>query len=321
MDSTSIPNFNSPFPQNAHMRLACRLHPLHPRRANCLNDGSAGFGSPAGTDLDVDGERICVRNRWPVLDHGCGFAGTVGCTRTLASAARYPVMIHVTFDKVSKAFDGRLALAEFSIEIEKGERLVLFGPSGCGKTTILRLLSGLDVPDKGSIRIDGTVVAREGKNLIMPETRNVGMVFQDLALWPHMTVRENLMFGLRARRVSIANADQRIGEMLRSVGLESRAEAMPDQLSGGEQQRVALTRALVLRSPILLMDEPLSSLDDERKQKIVEDLIRLHNQFGFTLVYVTHDKTEANMLASRICVMREGQLSAIQNVSNLSKKI
>jgi iron(III) transport system ATP-binding protein len=216
---------------------------------------------------------------------------------------------YVQFEKVSKTFSGRCpAVAEFSIQIERGERLVLFGPSGCGKTTVLRLLAGLEVPDNGSIQIDGEVVAGAGKNLVLPEKRNIGMVFQDLALWPHMTVRKNLMFGLNARRVSNVEANERVIGILRSVGMDSRVDAMPHQLSGGEQQRVALARALVLRPPILLMDEPLSSLDEERKQSIAEVLMRLHEQFGFTLIYVTHDRTEANMVASRICAMRDGRV-------------
>jgi iron(III) transport system ATP-binding protein len=219
-------------------------------------------------------------------------------------------MSYVEFADVSKTFAGRVAVAEFSLQIEKAERLILFGPSGCGKTTVLRLIAGLEAPDKGSIQIDGRVVARTGQNLIMPEERNVGMVFQDLALWPHMTVRQNLMFGLNARRVSTREANERIAEILRTVGLESRAAAKPHQLSGGEQQRVALARALVLRPSILLMDEPLSNLDEDRKQTIAKEILDLHKQFGFTLIYVTHDRLEANMLASRICGMREGQVSS-----------
>jgi iron(III) transport system ATP-binding protein len=219
-------------------------------------------------------------------------------------------MSYVEFHDVSKTFGGRMAVAEFSLQIEKAERLVLFGPSGCGKTTVLRLVAGLEVPDKGTIQIDGCVVARMGQNLIMPEERNVGMVFQDLALWPHMTVRQNLMFGLKARRVSPPEANHRVGEILRTVGLESRASAKPHQLSGGEQQRVALARTLVLRPSILLMDEPLSNLDEDRKQTIATEILDLHKQFGFTLIYVTHDRLEADMLASRICGMREGRLTS-----------
>jgi ABC-type sugar transport system ATPase subunit len=134
------------------------------------------------------------------------------------------------------------------------------------------------------------------------------MVFQDLALWPHMTVQENLTFGLDARGIRKQEAGVRVKDMLHRVGLEHRIDAKPHQLSGGEQQRVALARALVSRPSILLMDEPLSSLDDERKRMIASDLLRLQSQFGFTLIYVTHDRTEADMLASRVCQMRDGRV-------------
>ena len=135
------------------------------------------------------------------------------------------------------------------------------------------------------------------------------MVFQDLALWPHMTVQQNLMFGLTARKVEKRETEVRIREMLRLVDLENRSDAKPHQLSGGEQQRVALARALVSRPSILLMDEPLSSLDDERKRAIASDLLGLQSQFGFTLIYVTHDRSEADMLASRVCQLRDGRVA------------
>jgi len=214
---------------------------------------------------------------------------------------------YIDVDRVSKSFDERVAINQLSLHIERSERLVLFGPSGCGKTTVLRLLAGLEIPDQGAIRIDGRLVASSGKNFIPPEKRDVGMVFQDLALWPHMTVQQNLMFGLTARGVKKREAHVRVREMLHCVGLEHRIEAKPHQLSGGEQQRVALARALVPRPSILLMDEPLSSLDDERKRTIASDLLGLQSQFGFTLVYVTHDKAEADLLASRVCRMRDVQ--------------
>jgi len=214
---------------------------------------------------------------------------------------------YIDVDLVSKSFGERIAVNELSLHVEKSERLVLFGPSGCGKTTVLRLLAGLEVPDQGSIRIDGRLVASAGKNLVPPEKRDVGMVFQDLALWPHMTVQQNLMFGLTARRIEKREAEVRIHQMLTRVGLEHRSEAKPHQLSGGEQQRVALARALVSRPSILLMDEPLSSLEDERKRTIASDLLRLHSQFGFTLIYVTHDQAETDLLASRVCRMRDVQ--------------
>jgi len=217
---------------------------------------------------------------------------------------------YIDIDRVSKSFGERVAINELSLHVEKSERVVLFGPSGCGKTTLLRLLAGLEVPEQGSIRIDGRVVASAGKNLVPPERRDLGMVFQDLALWPHMTVQQNLMFGLNARRVQKREAEARVREMLQRVGLEHRIDAKPDQLSGGEQQRVALARALVSRPSILLMDEPLSSLDDERKSMIASDLLGLHSQFGFTLIYVTHDQAETDLLASRVCRMCDVQPAA-----------
>jgi iron(III) transport system ATP-binding protein len=218
-------------------------------------------------------------------------------------------MNHIELAGVWKTFGERVVLNDLSLRIEKAERLVLFGPSGSGKTTVLRLLAGLEVPDKGEIRIKDRIVATSGKNLVPPEKRDVGMVFQDLALWPHMTVQQNLMFGLDARGVQKRQAEDRVREMLRRVGLEHRTEAKPHQLSGGEQQRVALARALVSRPSILLMDEPLSSLDDERKQAIASDLLGLQSQFGFTLIYVTHDRSEVDMVATRVCQVRDGNVA------------
>ena len=218
-------------------------------------------------------------------------------------------MSYIDVDRVSKSFGERVAINQLSLHIERAERLVLFGQSGCGKTTVLRLLAGLEVPEQGSIRIDGRLVASAGKNIVPPERRDLGMVFQDLALWPHMTVQQNLMFGLNARRVQKREAEARVREMLQRVGLEPRIDAKPHQLSGGEQQRVALARALVSQPSILLMDEPLSSLDDERKRAITSDLLGLQNHLGFTLIYVTHDRAETDLLASRVCQMRDGRVA------------
>lgn len=217
-------------------------------------------------------------------------------------------MSAIELDVVSKMFGDRSVIQELSLRVARAERLVLFGPSGCGKTTILRMIAGLEIPDKGAIRIDGRVVAQTGQNLVPPEHRNLGMVFQDLALWPHVTVRGNLIFGLKSRGIPKSEVEARIQEVLGQVGLESRADAKPHQLSGGEQQRVALGRALVVRPAILLMDEPLSSLDDERKHMIMADLIGLQSQLSFTLIYVTHDRSEAETVATRICHLRNGRI-------------
>jgi ABC-type sugar transport system ATPase subunit len=217
-------------------------------------------------------------------------------------------MSFIELNNVAKRFGTRTVIQDLSLQVERGERLVLFGPSGCGKTTVLRLIAGLETPDEGTIRIDNRAVADNGREIIPPEERNIGMVFQDLALWPHMTVRENLMFGLNSHRIPGSEADARIVDLLKSVGLESRVGAKPHQLSGGEQQRVALARALVLRPSILLMDEPLSSLDGARKDKILTDLVHFQRDLRLTLIYVTHDASEAGAIGSRVSRMAEGRI-------------
>lgn len=219
-------------------------------------------------------------------------------------------MIAVEWRAVSKRFGPRPALASFSLAVEPGERVALWGPSGCGKTTALRLLAGFETPDSGAVLIDGAAVSEAGRILVPPEDRGVGMVFQDLALWPHLTVRGNLEFGLKARRVPATERERRIGEMLALVRLETEAEVRPDQLSGGQQQRVALARALVLQPRVVLLDEPLSSLDPELRGALRAMILDLHSRFGFTLVLVTHDRDEAAELAVRIVPMRAASPSA-----------
>jgi len=199
-------------------------------------------------------------------------------------------------------------LEDLSLVVEEGERIVILGPSGCGKTTILRLLAGLTVPDRGRVLISGEVASADGRLLIPPEGRGLGMVFQDLALWPHLSVGANLELGLRARKIPRVERKKRITEMLRSVELEGLASRRPGQLSGGQQQRVALARALVLRPRALLMDEPLSSLDPELGHRLREEILSLHARLHFTLVYVTHDRGEALTLATRIILIDQGRI-------------
>jgi ABC-type sugar transport system ATPase subunit len=172
----------------------------------------------------------------------------------------------------------------------------------------LRLLCGLLAPDRGRILIDGKAVSASGRVLSEPERRNIGMAFQDLALWPHLTVAGNLRFGLKARHVRRQKADERVREMLQLMELEPVARRRPGELSGGEQQRVALARALILEPRILLMDEPLASLSPELNLRLRREILRLHEKLSFTLLYVTHSRDEAFQIGTRVILMREGQI-------------
>jgi iron(III) transport system ATP-binding protein len=211
-------------------------------------------------------------------------------------------------DSVHLTYGERVAVDGVSLTINEGERIVILGPSGCGKTTVLRLLAGLAVPDRGRVLISGRLAAAEGRLLIEPEQRGLGMVFQDLALWPHLTVTGNLDLGLRARGVPRAERKPRVKSMLELVELTELAAAKPGELSGGQQQRVALARALVLEPRALLMDEPLSNLDLELNRRLQEEILGLQTRLGFTLVYVTHDRDEAFGLATRIVLMSHGRV-------------
>jgi ABC-type sugar transport system ATPase subunit len=215
---------------------------------------------------------------------------------------------------VSKEYEGRRVVDNVHLRIEVGERVVLFGPSGCGKTTVLHLIAGLIIPDSGEILVDEQVVARAGRNLCEPEQRGIGMVFQDLALWPHMTVGENIEFGLRAKGMPSGQRDHRVREMVELVRLGEYLNARPAELSGGQQQRVALARALALAPRILLMDEPLSTLDDELNLQLREEILRLQRDLRFTLVYVTHSRDEASALGTRIVYLRHGRIGSNSSV-------
>jgi len=210
---------------------------------------------------------------------------------------------------VLKTYDGRRVVDAISASVERSERVVLLGPSGCGKTTVLRLVAGLEVPDSGAISINGNDVSAGGRNLVEPERRHIGMVFQDLALWPHMTVFQHLEFALRYDKLTRpTDRPGRIMEVLEMVRLVDRAHAKPGELSGGQQQRVALARALVTNPAIVLMDEPLSSLDHELNLHLRGEILRLHATLGFTLVYVTHSREEAADIGTRVIAMQDGRV-------------
>jgi ABC-type sugar transport system ATPase subunit len=211
--------------------------------------------------------------------------------------------MRVRFEGVAKRFGAHAALVDINLDVHAGECLVLLGPSGCGKTTLLRLLAGLERADAGRISIGERVV-----NDIEPAARDVAMVFQNYALYPHFTVFENIAFPLRARGVAPAEIDTRVHAAAARVALETLLERRPAQLSGGQQQRVALARAIVRNPAVYLMDEPLSNLDAQLRMQTRTELKRLHQELGTTMVYVTHDQAEAMTLATRIAIMQHGHV-------------
>jgi iron(III) transport system ATP-binding protein len=208
---------------------------------------------------------------------------------------------------IAKAYRDRAALIDVSIDIWAGESLVILGPSGCGKTTLLRVVAGLTRPDAGEVCLDGQVVSST-RTFVPPHLRRLGFVFQDLALWPHLTVCENLEFVLRAGKRPKRERESRAQQTLRLVQVEQLSASYPHELSGGEQQRVALARALVGEARLLLLDEPLSSLDAEMRQTLRIELRRLQRDLRLTTVYVTHDRDDAAVLADRVIEMCAGRI-------------
>ena len=212
-------------------------------------------------------------------------------------------MTEVVLERVSKTFGATVALADVDLRIASGELFFLLGPSGCGKSTLLRLIAGLLEPTGGRVLFNGNDVTP-----LRTERRNAVMVFQSYALWPHMTVRENVRFGLAVRKLTRADQDRRIEEVLRHVRMEGLAARKPNELSGGQQQRVALARALAVNPACLLLDEPLSNLDAKLRQEMRSEIRRICKTSGFTTIYVTHDQKEALSIADRVAVMKEGRV-------------
>ncbi len=216
-------------------------------------------------------------------------------------------MARVCLDQLRKVYpNGHVGVAGASFEIADGELLVLVGPSGCGKTTLLRMIAGLESISAGTLSIDGRVV-----NAVAPKDRDIAMVFQNYALYPHMTVAENLGFGLKLRGHKQAEIDRRVAAAAQTLELESRLAARPAALSGGQRQRVALGRALVREPRVFLLDEPLSNLDAKLRLSMRVEIARLHRQLGATMVYVTHDQIEAMTLGQRIVVLDGGVIQQI----------
>jgi len=217
-------------------------------------------------------------------------------------------MAGVRLEGVTKRFDGGAGAAvdHVSLEIGSGEFAVVVGPSGCGKTTVLRMIAGLESPTAGRILIDGRDVTD-----LAPRDRDIAMVFQNYALYPHLVVRENIAFGLRMRRVDPVEIAQRVDRVADSLGIGDLLDRRPAQLSGGQRQRVALARAIVREPAVFLFDEPLSNLDAQVRAQTRGELVRLHRRLGTTMVYVTHDQVEAMTMAQRVAVMHAGRLEQL----------
>jgi iron(III) transport system ATP-binding protein len=211
--------------------------------------------------------------------------------------------MQISVHDIVKRFGRNEVVGRSSFAIREGELFTLLGPSGCGKTTLLRLIAGFYAPDEGEVRFDGKRV-----NETPPHERGIGMVFQNYALWPHMTVHQNVAYGLKLRGVGGTQIDERVEAVLAKVQLEGLGERYPGQLSGGQQQRVALARALVLNPKILLLDEPLSNLDAKVRVQVRQEIRKLQKELGITTVYVTHDQEEALTLSDRIVVFNQARV-------------
>ena len=222
-------------------------------------------------------------------------------------------MASVEFDHVTKRFpDGTVAVNDIELEVADGEFMILVGPSGCGKTTALRMVAGLEQITEGEIRIGGRVV-----NRLDPPDRDVAMVFQTYALYPHMTVRENIAFPLRMQRLSSSEIERRVAEATSLLGIEDLLRRKPRELSGGQRQRVAMGRAIVRHPRAFLMDEPLSNLDAKLRVQMRAELVKLHRRLGVTTLYVTHDQTEAMTLGQRVAVLNRGVVQQVDTPQRL----
>ena len=223
--------------------------------------------------------------------------------------------VSIQIQGLVKRFGATTALDHVDLEIQPGELFFLLGPSGCGKTTLLRHIAGFYTPDEGTIRIGGEDVTH-----VPPHKRDTGMVFQSYALWPHMTLAENVAFGLQMRKVPKAEAAERVRAALAAVKMEDKASRKPNQLSGGQQQRVALARALVVQPRCLLLDEPLSNLDAKLRLEMRLEIRRICKESGLTAVYVTHDQKEALSIADRLAVMQAGRLEQVGSPLEVYRK-
>jgi iron(III) transport system ATP-binding protein len=219
-------------------------------------------------------------------------------------------MSKLVLRNVGKRYGSFDAVSDFSLELAPGEFVSLLGPSGCGKTTTLRMIAGFTPPTSGTIEMDGVAISTPS-GVVPPEKRRMSMIFQSYAIWPNMTVGQNVGFGLEVRRLSRAEIDRRIDRILDVVQLRELKHRYPSELSGGQQQRVALARSIVVEPEVLLLDEPLSNLDASLREEMRFEIRRLHDEFKITTVHVTHDQSEAMVTSDRIVVMNEGRIEQI----------
>lgn len=224
--------------------------------------------------------------------------------------------MYLQIRQLNKSFGTRRVVSNVDLAMKEGEILSLLGPSGCGKTTILRMLAGLITPDSGWIKV-GERVFYDGKREVAVEDRQIGMVFQDYALWPHMTVAKNIAFGMRLRRQPASDINKRVQELLALVNLPGMGDRYPYQLSGGQQQRVAVARALSTEPRVLLLDEPLSSLDAGLRESMRTELVELFRRLKMTAINVTHDQDEAMSMSDRIMVLRDGKVQQVGTPTDL----
>ena len=243
--------------------------------------------------------------------HICIFDGLLYCWFNFGCYLRIKKMAAVSLNNLHKTFDRTEAVRGVDLEIAKNEFLVLVGPSGCGKSTILRMIAGLEDITEGNIKIEGKIV-----NDIPPKDRDIAMVFQSYALYPHMTVHENMSFGLRLRKYSKDEINKRVLDAAKILSISELLNRKPRQLSGGQRQRVAMGRAIVRDPQVFLFDEPLSNLDAKMRGQMRTEIKKLHQHLKTTIVYVTHDQVEAMTLADRIVVMNNGKIEQIDYPQN-----